>query len=137
MADVTSSVPPPPLRPAEICRHLLAALDASEGRRRGRKRNTTPDTIGMAIKRRLLVETVQDDPDPDAFEGWLLQRCLSADDAGGGYGTSELSATCGSVRAMALDVLAEWQLAQASGVFRSWLDRGAPSDDAKTAGSER
>jgi hypothetical protein len=137
MADVTSSASPPPPRPAEICRHLLAALDASEGRRRGRRRNTTPDTIGMAIKRRLLEETVLDDPDPDAFEGWLLQRCLSADDSGGGYGTSGLSAPCGSVRAMALDVLAEWQLAQASGVFRSWLDGGARSDDAKTAGSER
>jgi hypothetical protein len=136
MANVTSSVSPPPLRPAEICHHLLAALDASEGRRRRRKRDTTPDAIGMAIKRRLLKEAVQDDPDPDAFEGWLLRRCLSADDSGGGYGTTGLSAPSGSVRAMALDVLAEWQLAQASGVFRSWLDRGARSDDVKAAGSE-
>jgi hypothetical protein len=127
MAEVT-------VRPAEICRHLLAALDASEGRRRGRKRDTTADAIGMAIKRRLLEETVQDDPDPDAFEGWLQQRCLSADHAGRGDGTSRPPASSGSVRAMALDVLAEWRLAQASGEFRSWLDRGACSDDAKTGG---
>jgi hypothetical protein len=123
MAEVT--------RPAELCHHLLAALDASEGRRRRRKRDTTPDAIGIAIKRRLLEETVQDDPDPDAFEGWLLQHCFSAGYSGGGYGTSGLSAPSGSVRAMALDILAEWRLAQTSAVFRSWLEQGARSDDAK------
>jgi hypothetical protein len=110
------------MRPAEICRRLLAALDASEGRRRRRKRDTTPDGIGMAIKRELLEQAVRDDPDPDTFEGWLLERCLSS-----------LSAPSGSVRAMALDVLAECRLAQRSGVFRSWLEQGARSDDAETA----
>jgi hypothetical protein len=111
------------VRPAAICRRLLSALDASEGRRRRRKRDTTPDAIGMAIKRTLLEETVRDDPDPDAFEGWLLERCLSA-----------LSAPSGSVQAMALDILAEWRLAQRSGVFRGWLEQGARSDDAETGG---
>jgi hypothetical protein len=115
------------VRPAEICRRLLAALDASEGRRRRRKRDTTPDAIGMAIKRRLLEEAVRDDPDPDAFEGWLVERCTSA-------GTSKFSAPSGSVRAMALDVLAEWRLAQTSGAFRIWLEQGARSDDAGAAG---
>jgi hypothetical protein len=109
------------VRPAAICRQLLAALDASEGRRRRRKRDTTPDSIGMAIKRRLLEETVRDDPDPDAFEGWLVDRCASAVSASG------------AVRAMALDVLAEWQLAQTSGGFRDWLEQGARSDDAEQA----
>jgi hypothetical protein len=109
------------VRPAHICRRLLAALDASEGRRRRRKRDTTPDGIGMAIKRELLEEAVRDDPDPDAFEGWLLERCASALPASG------------PVRAMARDVLAEWGLAQASGEFRSWLEQGARSDDAETA----
>jgi hypothetical protein len=33
------------------------------------------------------------------------------------------------MRAMALDVLAEWRLAQSSLVFRDWLEQGAPSDD--------
>jgi hypothetical protein len=115
------------LRPAEICQELLAALDASEGRRRGRKRDTTPDAIGMTIKRTLLEDTVRDDPEPDAFEAWLLERCLSA-------GTSALFASTGSVRAMALEVLAEWRLAQTSKAFRSWLEQGARSDDAKKAG---
>jgi hypothetical protein len=108
------------VRPAQICRRLLAALDASEGRRRRRKRDTTPDSIGMEIKRTLLEEAVRDDPDPDAFEGWLLERSMSA-----------RSGPSGPIRAMALDVLAEWRLAQASEVFRSWLSDGAPSADAR------
>jgi hypothetical protein len=32
---------------------------------------------------------------------------------------------------MAMEVLAEWRLAETSGAFQSWLDRGAPSDDAE------
>jgi hypothetical protein len=106
-----------PLRPAEVCRRLLAALEASEGRRRKRKRNTTPDSIGMAIKRALLEDTVRHDPDPQSYEGWLLERCLKQDEPSG------------STRAMALDVLSDWRLAQTSVVFRSWLEEGAPSDD--------
>ena len=106
------------MRPAEICSRLLAALDASEGRRRKRKRNTTPDSIGMAIKRTLLEETVRDDPDPDSYEEWLLARCVTAD------------VPSGPIRAMALDLLSDWRLAQTSAVFRNWLEQGAPSDDA-------
>lgn len=115
-----------PVRPALICGRLLAALDASEGRRRRRKRNTEPDAVGMAIKRHLLLDTVAEDPDPGAFEGWLLQRTLvtvgSTDDGA-------LFAASGPVRAMALEVLAEWRLAQVPGAFREWLSQGLPSDD--------
>jgi hypothetical protein len=39
-----------------VCRALLAALDASEGRRRRRKRDATPDAVGMSLKRWLLSE---------------------------------------------------------------------------------
>src|SRR3954468_5869747 len=113
------------MRPAEICSRLLAALDASEGRRRKRKRNTTPDSIGMALKRTILEETVRHDPDPDAYEGWLLERCITPD------GPS------GPMRAMALDVLSDWRLAQASVAFQSWLEQGAPSDDAVERGFRR
>ena len=123
-----------PLRPAEVCRRLLAALDASEGRRRRRKRNTTPDAIGMAIKRSLLQETVRDDPDSDAFEGWLAERCLSAGESGTRSDAGELFAASGPVRAMALEVLAEWRLAEAPGAFQSWLGQGAPSEDAEKPG---
>jgi hypothetical protein len=123
----------PYYRPADICRQLLHALDASEGRRRRRKRNTSPDSIGMAIKRRLLEATVRDDPDPDAFEGWLLERSLASVGLDRG-GDGELFMPSGPVRAMALEVLAEWRLAERPGPFRSWLTDGAPSDDANKLG---
>jgi hypothetical protein len=109
------------LRPAYICGQLLKALEASEGRRRRRKRDTTPDSIGLNIKRGLLEETVREDPEADEFETWLLERCLSFP---GGTGPA---------RAMALDLLSDWRPAQTSGTFRSWLESGAPSDDAGSA----
>jgi hypothetical protein len=107
-----------PTRPAQVCALLLAALDASEGRRRRRKRDTTPDSIGMAIKRGILEETVRHDPEPDAYEAWLLDHCLRHRGASG------------PTQAMALDVLSDWRLAHSSTEFRSWLQHGAPSDDA-------
>jgi len=109
----------PSLRPARFCDALLAALDASEGRRRRRKRDTTPDAIGMALKRALLDAAIADDPDPDAFEGWLLDCCLRGPD----------ETAAGALRAMARDILAEWRLAAASPAFRDWLEAGAPSED--------
>jgi hypothetical protein len=72
----------------------------------------------MSLKRTLLEDTVQHDPDPDTYEEWLLSRCVSRD------------TPSGPLRAMALDVLADWSLAQSSVVFRRWLEQGAPSDDA-------
>jgi hypothetical protein len=107
------------LRPAVVCRELVAALEASEGRRRRRKRDTTPDAIGLGVKRALLEAVVAADPDPSAFEGWLLARCLEPYDG----------ASVGGMRAMALDVLNEWRLACLAGDFADWLHRGAPSDD--------
>lgn len=107
-------------RPAAVCAALLAALAASEGRSRRRKRDQTPDRIGLAIRRGLLERIVQDDPAPDVFEGWLLERCLDAEDDGSG----------GAVRAIAGGILGEWRQAQSHPAFRAWLLRGAPSDDA-------
>ena len=104
-------------RPAQVCERLLLAMQASEGRRRRRRRDTTPDALGMEIKLRLLRDAVTADPDPEAFEGWLLERALAVE-------------ASGPVRAMALAVLAEWRLAWDSDAFRSWLAAGAPSDDA-------
>jgi hypothetical protein len=104
------------LRPAQVCSQLLDALDASEGRRRRRKRDTTPDAIGMGIRRDLLEAAVRDDPPAEEFEEWLLVRCAEAE-------------ASGPVRAMARTLLTEWRLALVDGAFRAWLAQGAPSDD--------
>jgi len=108
----------PPTRPSEVCRELLAALEASEGRRQRRKRDTTPDAIGLAIKRGLLEQAVAADPAPEEFEAWLQEQCFAAGPGEGG------------VRAMALSIFEEWRLAHDADSFRAWLARGAPSDDA-------
>jgi hypothetical protein len=108
------------LRPADICRALLAALDAAEGRRHKRKRDQTPDVLGLTIKRDLLRQAIADDPGPDAFEEWLMAYPL----------TCPAAELAGPALAMARAVFEEWQLAHTLGEFRLWLERGAPSDDA-------
>jgi hypothetical protein len=75
----------------------------------------------LAIKRRLLEGTVRDDPDAEDFEAWLLQQSEAGDAEASGSGP---------VRAMALDILADWRLATTSDAFRAWLEQGAPSADA-------
>lgn len=107
-------------RPADVCRALLAALDAAEGRRRQRKRDQTPDAFGLGVKRDLLRRVVEDDPQPDAFEEWLLKYPHTCN-------APELA---GPAHAMARAVFEEWRLAHSLGEFRLWLARGAPSDDA-------
>jgi hypothetical protein len=111
---------PNTLRPAEVCRALLAALEAAEGRRRKRKRDQTPDAFGLAVKRALLKRVLEDDPPPEAFEKWLLDYPLTCD-------APELA---GPSLAMAKAVFEEWRLAHTMGEFKLWLERGAPSDDA-------
>jgi len=108
------------VRPAEVCGALLAALEAAEGRRRSRKRDQTPDAIGLSIKRELLQRAVRADPNPEAFEEWLLrtgQQCGAAESAG-------------AITAMARAIFEEWKLAHSMNEFKTWLDRGAPSEDA-------
>src|ERR1051325_4053158 len=108
----------PALRPADVCRALLAALDGAEGRRRKRKRDQTPDAIGLTVKRKILEHAVEENPDPETFESWLLNYSQSEDRSG-------------AVAAMARSVLDEWRLAHSMGEFRVWLEQGGPSDDAK------
>jgi len=92
------------LRPAVVCAALLEALDASEGRRRRRKRDTTPDAIGMSLKRQLLAQSIEADPDPDAFEAWLralphrVRGCLDGRAARHGAGGACGVAVRGSLR---------------------------------------
>lgn len=91
-------------------------MDAADGRRRKRKRDTTPDAIGLALKRELLVQVTRADPDPEEFEPWLLQLLEGLEDPG-------------AARAMGRAILEEWKLACASPSFQAWLERGAPSAD--------
>jgi molybdenum cofactor guanylyltransferase len=109
-------------RPADICRALLAALEAAEGRRRSRKRDQTPDAFGLAVKRDLLQRVVNDDPDPNDFEAWLIDYPNTC-------GARELA---GPARAMARAVFDDWRLAHNSAEFKRWLDDGAPSADASS-----
>jgi len=98
---------------------LLAALEGAEGQRRKRKRDQTPDAIGLAVKRALLERVVEDDPEPEAFEKWLLNyplNCVAPNLAG-------------SASAMARAVFDEWCLAHSLEEFKLWLDQGAPSAD--------
>lgn len=105
------------VRPAAFCQEVLVSLDASEGRRKRRKRDTSADAIGLAMKRDLLERAMRDDPEPDDFEGWLLEQCLAAGPGNGG------------VRAMAISIWDEWLMIRHSDGYREWLARGAPSDD--------
>src|SRR5580704_13448288 len=109
------------MRPAALCQALLAALEASEGRRRKRKRDQRPDAFGLAVKRELLQRAVEQDPPPEAFEAWLLNY----------PSTCAARELAGPALAMARAVFEEWRLAHAMGQFRTWLQDGAPSEDAK------
>lgn len=97
------------MTPRDFGMALLASLEAAEGRRRRRKRDQTPDAIGLELKRRLLEAMVKDAPPAEAFEDWLLGHAGNP---------------------MAPSVLDEWRLAHAMPEFAAWLARGAPSDDA-------
>jgi hypothetical protein len=108
-------------RPAEVCRELLETVEASEGRRKRRMRNTTADAIGLQIKRSLLEEIITADPDAADFEGWLLDRCVAEGEAEG------------PLRAIAMTIWEEWRLSGERADFREWLAKGAPSADRDAA----
>ena len=103
--------------PVDLCRGLLGALDASEGRRKRRARETTADAIGLAIQREILEDAIRDAPAAEDFEQWLLDRCAAQGPADGGH------------RAMALEIWHQWQLASQTESVREWLLGGAQSAD--------
>jgi len=107
------------MRPAVVCARLLDALRSAEGRRLSRKRDQTPDAIGISAKRSLLEAVVRDDPESEAFEAWLLAYVSS-------LAPGETNSAGG---AMAQAVFEEWQLAQRMTAFSRWLHENAPSDD--------
>lgn len=106
-----------PARPGTFCRYLLKALEAAEGQTRRRKRDQAPDRLGLSIKRDLLERAVAADPEPDRFEGWLMEQVVRAPEAG-------------PVRAMCEQIFLEYRMAALQPDFAAWLAAGAPSDDA-------
>jgi hypothetical protein len=119
---VADHVTPP--RPGEFCRWALKAQDAAEGQRRRRKRDQRPDQIGLAIKSDLLARAAEEDPEPEAFEAWLVRQVIGAS-AGG------------PVRAMSLQIQEEYRFASLDAALARWLRAGAPSDDAQPGRSGR
>ncbi len=105
------------VRQAAFSRALLQALEAAEGRRKRRKRDQTPDSIGLGLKRQVLERVIEADPDPEAFEAWLLELVLATPGSGG-------------LRAVCQEIYQEYQLARHDPSFSEWLAAGAPSDDA-------
>ncbi len=104
-------------RPGPFCHFLLKALDAAEGQTKRRKRDQAPDRLGLAVKRDLLERAAEADPEPEAFEGWLLEQVIAAP-------------APGAVRAMGEQILIEYRMARLQPEFAAWLTAGAPSDDA-------
>src|SRR5690348_6093661 len=108
------------ISPGTFCRQLLNALDASEGRTKRRKRDQTPDTIGLGMKRGLLERAAEEDPLLEEFEAWLMRQVLAEPASGG-------------LRAMCAEILADFRLAAADATFLQWLEAGAPSEDSGQA----
>ena len=108
---------PTAVRPGEFCQFLLRTLEASEAQTRRRKRDQTPDHIGLALRRVLLEHVVAIDPDEDQFEQALLERVLA----------SEAS---GPLRAMAILIMNEYRFSATQPRLVEWLQAGAPNADA-------
>lgn len=106
-----------PVRPAAFSRALLQALEAVAERRKRRRRDQTPDSIGLELKRQVLERAIEADPEPEAFEAWLLELALATPGSGG-------------MRAICQEIYQEYQLACHDPSFSEWLAAGAPSDNA-------
>jgi hypothetical protein len=106
------------IRPGAFCQRLLRTLDAAEGRRRRRKRDQTPDAIGLGIKRDVLEAAIVADPEPADFEGWLLTQALEA-------------RASGPVLALCSQIMEEYRAAAVDPDFERWLAAGAPSADSE------
>ena len=106
-----------PLTPGQFCQYLLRTLDASQAQTRRRKRDQTPDHIGLAIRRALLEHVIGDDPDESQLERSLMEQVLASE-------------TPGPLRAMAILILDEYRFAATQPELTTWLKAGAPNADA-------
>ena len=88
-----------------------------EAKPRRRKRDQTPDHIGLALRRVLLEHVVAIDPDGDQFEQTLLERVLASESPG-------------PLRATAILIMNEYRFAATQPRLVEWLPAGAPNADA-------
>jgi hypothetical protein len=65
----------------------------------------------------MLEAAIRDEPSPDEFEGWLMERCAAE-------GLAD-----GALRAMALFIWDQWQLASRAPDMQAWIAAGGQSDD--------
>src|SRR3954454_3833557 len=104
----SSEGPSREIAPGPFCGLLLKALEAAEGQTRRRKRDQSPDRLGLAIKRDLLERAVADDPDTVAFEGWLVEQIAGSE-------------APGSVRAMCEQIFLEYRMVRFQPDLADWL----------------
>jgi hypothetical protein len=110
---------PPPAgtdRPAVFARLLLNALSVSSNKSRRRKRDQKADETGLALKCAVLEQLITDDPAPDHVGDWLLDQVLA-------------TPANGALRAVAAEILNEYQLARTDPVFAEWLSSVGPRQE--------
>ena len=100
--------------PGEFCRLALRMIDRAQARSRRRKRDQTPDDYGLGLKRELLQRGAEADPPAERFEAWLHEQALA-------------TPVSGPVRAMCVEILEEYRVAQTLPGLGEWLLSGAPS----------
>lgn len=112
-----------PFRPAEFARLARGSIEVSEGRRRRRQRDTLADSLGLDMKRDLLLAIEAADPEPEDFERFLLEYALTHQPSG-------------SIRGVCTDLWSEWESAQLAPTFADWLRSGAQErgDENRAAG---
>jgi hypothetical protein len=91
--------PTPTLRPRDLALLLLASGDLLP---RKRARDQEPDLAGLTLKRRVLDRLAALDPEPADTEATLLRI------------VTEIGPPTGPTRAIAINILEEWQTACAS-----------------------
>lgn len=100
----------PDLRPRDLALLLLASGHLLP---RERARDQQADLGGMGIKRNVLERLTALDPDPTDFEAALLEIIMA------------IGEPTGPTRGVCLDIRADWEAAQASPEFVTWLLRQA------------
>lgn len=102
--------PPPPLRPGDFARILLATSGVPP---RARARDQQADLTGEVVRQRILNRLVVLDPEPDDLEGSLLTII------------AEHEPPAGPARGVCTAILQEWTMALMNPAYWTFLVREA------------